>query len=211
MLRHSTQAGSHSFADRNADLYETPACAVRALLEVERLPEYIWEPAAGRGAIVTVLREAGHTVAASDLIDYGFELNFVGDFLAQTAAPTGCESVVTNPPFRVIDRFIAHALDLCPTVIVLARLALLESRRRTAILAHRGLARVHVFRERLPMMHRHGWTGPRASSAVSFAWFVWRRGHNGPAILNRISCEGEETRRNGRTESNAAQASAFTG
>jgi hypothetical protein len=23
------------------------------------------------------------------------------------------------------------------------------------------------------MMHRHGWTGPRASSNTAFAWFVW--------------------------------------
>jgi hypothetical protein len=72
-------------------------------------------------------------------------------------------------------------------VIVLARLALLESSRRTAILERRGLARVHVFRERLPMMHRDGWTGPRASSAVPYAWFVWERGYTGPIIVNRIS------------------------
>jgi hypothetical protein len=23
------------------------------------------------------------------------------------------------------------------------------------------------------MMHRYGWTGPRASSNTAFAWFVW--------------------------------------
>jgi hypothetical protein len=165
---------------------KTPPCAIRALLEVENPPQLIWEPAAGKGAIASVLREAGHTVIASDLVNYGFPLDFVGDFLAQ-AAPSGCECIITNPPFQIIERFIAHALDLCPTVIVLARLALLESRRRTTILEQRGLARVHVFRERLPMMHRHGWTGPRASSAMPFAWFVWQRGHNGPITVNRIS------------------------
>ena len=186
MLGHSTQSGAHCLADRGADLYETPPCAVRALMEVENLPAGIWEPAAGKGAIVRILREAGHNVIASDLIDYG-DLDFVGDFLLTRVAVRGCDCILTNPPFQIIDRFVAHALDLCPRVIVLARLALLDSRRRTEILEHRGLARVHVFRERLPMMHRDGWTGRRASSAVPFAWFVWQRGHNGLPALNRIS------------------------
>jgi hypothetical protein len=84
-------------------------------------------------------------------------------------------------------RFVAHALTLAPTVIMLLRLAFMESTRRTTILENSGLARVHVFRERLPMMHRDGWTGKRATSAIPFAWFVWDRDHIGPATLNRIS------------------------
>jgi len=38
----------------------------------------------------------------------------------------------------------------------------------------------------LPMMHRDGWTGPRAASAIAFAWFCWDRDHRGPAIVDRI-------------------------
>jgi hypothetical protein len=157
---------AHPYADRGADLYETPAVAVQALLRVESPPHCIWEPAAGRGAIVRELRAAGPAVIASDLIDYGFPLHFVGDFMAQTKAPAGCECVLTNPHYqrRILNPFIEHALDLSPRVILLARLALLESDSRTEILEHRGLARVHVFRDRLPMMHRDGWTGPIAAS-----------------------------------------------
>jgi hypothetical protein len=44
-------------AERGHDLYETPAVAVQALLRVERLPHVVWEPAAGRGAIVQVDRK----------------------------------------------------------------------------------------------------------------------------------------------------------
>ena len=72
---------------------------------------------------------------------------------------------------------------------MLARLALLEFERRTNILERGALARVHVFRNRLPMMHRDGWTGPRASSAMAFAWFVWDRNHSGPTTIGRISWE----------------------
>ena len=164
--------------------------AVRALLQAEQLPHWIWEPAAGRGAIVHVLRDAGHEVIASDLVDSGFPLDFTGDFLAQTTAPNGRECILTNPPFKIADAFIAHALDLCPRVIVLARLARCwNSTRRTETLERRGLARIHVFRERLPMMHRDGWDGPRASSSMPFAWFVWERFSAGPIIVDRISTQ----------------------
>ena len=53
-------------AERRDDLYETPACAVRGLLAVEEIPSgAIWECACGPGAIVRVLRAAGHEVWAS--------------------------------------------------------------------------------------------------------------------------------------------------
>ena len=189
MLDHSTQSGRHTFEERGADLYETPPVATAALLRVENLPHWIWEPAAGRGAIVNVLRDRGHAVIASDIIDYGFPLHFVGDFLEQKKVPVGVECILTNPPFQIIGPFVAHALDLCPHVIMLARLAFLESERRSEILERRGLRAVHVFRNKLPMLHRDGWTGPRASSAIAFAWFCWERGHHGPTTIGRISWE----------------------
>ena len=144
MLQHSTQSGRHSLAERGRDLYETPAVAVEALLRVEKLPHGIWEPAAGRGAIVT------------------------------------------NAPFRILDKFARHALDLAPRVYLLCRLAWYQAQGRTDILEHRGLARVHVFRERLPMMHRDGWNGPRASSSIPFAWYCWNREHGGGTVFDRI-------------------------
>ena len=51
------------------------------MLRVEDIPHGVWEPAAGRGAIVSVLRDRGHAVIASDITDHGFPLHFVRDFL----------------------------------------------------------------------------------------------------------------------------------
>jgi len=188
-LSHAAQSGQHRHVERGQDLYETPPCATEALLQVERLPHWLWEPAAGRGAIVSVLRDRGHAVIASDICDYGFPLHFVRDFLTTTKVPVGVECILTNPPFKLVGPFVAHALDLAPRVIMLARLALLESERRTAILDRGKLARVHVFKRRLPFMHRDGWTGPRASSAIAFAWFVFDRDHPGSTVIDRISWE----------------------
>jgi hypothetical protein len=36
------------------------------------------------------------------------------------------------------------------------------------------------------MMHRDGWNGPRASSAIPFAWYVWDRNYCGQPTLNWI-------------------------
>jgi hypothetical protein len=70
---------------------------------------------------------------------------------------------------------------------MLLRLTFLESTRRNAILDDGQLARVHVFRNRLPMMHRDGWTGNRVSNPTAFAWFVWERGFTSKPEIDRIS------------------------
>jgi hypothetical protein len=188
-LDHSCQVQRHPHAERGLDLYETPRVAIEALLRVEKLPHRIWEPCAGRGAIVNLLRSAGHEVVASDIFDYGFPLDFTGNFLETVDMPAGVEAIVTNPPFRIAEKFVAHALELAPLVIMLLRLAFLESERRCGILEDRGLARVHVFRKRLPMLYRDGWSGPKANSGMAFAFFCWERGYTGPTIISRISWE----------------------
>ena len=190
MLAHSANAGKHALADRKDDLYETPPEAVRALLKVEQLPSAIWEPACGPGSIVGVLREAGHKVFATDLVDYGCpESEARVDFLMEQAPGFEVAAIVTNPPFKLATEFVAHALTLCPRVVMLLRLAFMESSRRSTILDGGYLARVHVFRNRLPMMHRDGWEGPKSSSSMSFAWFVWDKSHSGPTELRRLSWE----------------------
>ena len=197
MLDHSCQVQRHALRERGDDCYETPEVAVPPLLRVEPLlqqPRHIWECACGRrGNIVNVLRANGHRVLATDLVDYGAPITppayYRIDFLLEYKLPDGVEIVLTNPPFKLCEQFIAHALTLCPRVIMLARLALLESERRCRILEGCGLAGVWVFRKRLPMMHRDGWEGRKANSGMAFAWFVWDRSHTGPTTIERISWE----------------------
>jgi len=129
-----------------------------------------------------------HVVYATDLVDYDSpDQDQAGwDFLQQTQLPIGVQMILTNPPFRLANQFVAHAIHLCPKVIMLARLAFLESEVRTPILEGGKLARVHVFRKRLPMMHRLGWDGPKATSATAYAWLVWDADHTGPTELHRL-------------------------
>ena len=169
-------------AERGNDLYETQPVAVRALLDAEPLPHRIWEPACGPGAIVRELRAAGHDVLATDLIDYQSpDQDFANrDFLLERSLPSDIEAILTNPPFKLVNQFAEHAIKLCPKVCLLLRLAFLESKCRTPILERSPLARIYVFRERLPMMHRAGWQGRRTTNPTAYAWFIWDRAHKGP-------------------------------
>ena len=175
-------------ADDDLNFYATPYAALPPLLMAEgkRLPRAIWEPACGNGALVVPLRNRGFHVTATDLHDWGCPDSETGiDFRGTAAADVGARlaaeherfGVITNPPFNIIESFVERAVSLSPYVALLCRLAFLESEGRMNWFPQVGLRRVHVIGERLPMMHRHGYDGPKLSSAgMCFAWFIMERG-----------------------------------
>ena len=179
---------THSKEERGLDPYFTHPVAVHALLSLERqyLPQSIWEPAAGAGAIVKVLRGAGYAVTASDIADYGLEDCERLDYLA-AAPPPGTEGVVTNPPYAKAEAFIRKALGEVPYVALLLRTNFLESAERDSFFDEHPYARMWVASLRLPMMHRQGWTGPKAGSNTAYAWFVWDRNANQKNINGRFN------------------------
>lgn len=190
-VNHAAQAGRHKLIDRGLDCYETPPEAVVALLESEgnRIPKILWEPACGPGSIVNVLRKHQKLVWATDIADYGCPDSESGvDFLKEDGGvPVAVQAVLTNPPYNLAEQFIRHGLVLVPKVYMLLRLAFLESERRSGILDGGALEKVYVFRNRLPMIHRRGWDGPKASSSIAFAWFCFNREYEGRTTLSRIS------------------------
>lgn len=167
MLDKSAQSGRAPLAEHRDDFYATPPEAVRALLKVEQFSGTIWEPACGDGAIVNVMREAGHRVYATDLVDRACpESESRVDFLMEQSPAFHIGAILTNPPYVLATKFALHALTLAPKVVMLLRLAFLEGIGRSTILDNGQLARVHVFRNRLPRMHRDGWTGKQSSSSI---------------------------------------------
>lgn len=173
---------------RGDDFYASPYAAIPPLLvsEGRKLPKKIWEGACGNGALVLPLRNRGFTVHATDLNDWGcpgseWEVDFLGPIAAQTGATLNDLwgdkwGIATNPPFNIIEPFIERAVAMAPYVAILCRLAFLESEGRMGWFQRMGLRRIHVVAERLPMMHRHGYTGPKMSNAgMCFAWFIFER------------------------------------
>lgn len=172
-------------AVRGDDFYASPYAALPPLLVAEgrRLPKTIWEPSAGNGALVIPLRNRGFKVHATDLRDWGCpgcepEIDFTGELAAEYGASLARShnhfGIVTNPPFGIIREYVERAVKLSPYVALLLRLAFLESEGRMNWFPQVGLRRVHVIGERLPMMHRHGYEGPKLSNAgMCFAWFIF--------------------------------------
>lgn len=188
----ATGAKQHAHKERGADLYETPPEAVHALLANEILPHCLWEPACGPGAIVGALRASGREVIATDLNEWGCpDSQAKVDFLMERSAPAHIDAIITNPPYMIATAFIHHATQLASRVYMLLPLQFLEGGqrdpRRDDLIDGGRLSRVMIFRERLPMMHRHGWQGKQATSTRCFAWFVWDRDHMGGAVIERIS------------------------
>jgi hypothetical protein len=94
----SGQAGTHPYEARGLDRYSTPRIAIESLLNAEpdvlNTTARIWEPAAGDGNIVQVIRDNGIPVIASDVERRDFDLHFVGDFLQQERVwPRGLSSL----------------------------------------------------------------------------------------------------------------------
>jgi hypothetical protein len=179
-------ASRHALKERGNDLYETPDVATLTLLRVEPMASRIWEPAAGRGAIARHLMAAGHHVTMTDLVAYeGADAGITSgvDFLMERRAPEGVEAIVTNPPYKLSDQFIRHALTLVPRVIVLLRLMALEGANRSDLIDGH-LTRVWAGIERLPMMLREGWEGAKiGNSGAPFAWFVFDAAPRGEAAI----------------------------
>jgi len=92
---------THDFGERGLDAYFTCPEAIRSLIVLEgpRLPQRIWEPAAGDGAIVRELIASGRKVVASDVQDYGLV-----DYLTAPQM-VGVDGIVTNPPFKLAIEF----------------------------------------------------------------------------------------------------------
>ena len=166
---------SHHHEVRGLDAYFSPPEAVRSLLRIEadHLPHKIWEPAAGDGAIVRPMRQAGYEVFASDVADYGLDGCEVGVDYLKAKRRGKAEGIVTNPPYKLAMRFAEKAIGEVPYLALLLRTNFLESTSRMPFFQRHQPARLWISSRRLPMMHRHGWTGPRAPSNTCFAWFIW--------------------------------------
>lgn len=159
------------------DWYVTPPECTTGILGVETFRQSIWEPACGDGAISEVLKEKGHKVLSTDLIDRGYISGKGGmDFLKTSINPGYSFDIVTNPPYKLAEQFIDHAHHLgAGKVAMLLRLAFLEGvGRRDRLFASRPPARVWVMSKRPTLWHGADPAGRKTTGgATAYAWFVW--------------------------------------
>lgn len=192
---HTAVMAGRREAPDSLDFFPTPPWATRALLE-QVIPDAggrAWEPAAGEGHMAAVLGEQFDEVFRSDVHDYG-GLHAVGSFVGvgPDVVPTPAPRphwIITNPPFNRAVEFAERALgEAAAGVALLVRTSWLEGAERyERLFRYAPPAVVAPFVERVPMVK--GRWDPEASTATSYAWFVWRRtellpGQTGDASWN---------------------------
>lgn len=178
------------------DFYPTPDWGTAALLSWITFDGSILEPCCGDGAMAEVIKAAGYTVKASDIIDRGY--GEVRDFLTIEEPQ---DNIITNPPFNVAETLLGHALRLATgKVCFLLRTAFLESRRRfEAIYVDDPPSMLLVFSERLSMYPK-GYE-INGGGTMSYAWFVWDRADTSGETKVRWIAPGLKPKRNLRLTS----------
>ena len=121
--------------------------------------------------MVSVLEDYFGEVHYADAYDYGY--GPVCNFLTDTHTTKSFDWVITNPPFRLAEEFILHALNVARVgVAIIARTVFLESAGRyKAIFRERPSSQFAQFVERVPMVR--GRLDGKATTATGYAWFVW--------------------------------------
>jgi hypothetical protein len=179
------QNTSHAVMAQRAELknslddFPTPPWATRALVEhviasKDSLASMTClEPACGRGHMSVALAGYFGNVTSYDVFDYGF--GHVADFLKSNHPERSYDWVITNPPFRLGEEFIARAMKIARhAVAMLSRTVFIESvGRHERIFKPNPPSRFAQFTERVPMVK--GRVDKKASTATGYAWLVWEK------------------------------------
>lgn len=181
-------ASNHCEDERSKlDYYGTDPRSTRALLEVEKFDDFIWEPCAGHHMMTNVLEEAGYDVMSTDIADYGFGDEIV-NFLELPDEEFHDGDIVTNPPYGLSTEFAVKALNIIKPghkVAMFLRTLFLEGCKRYEKLFKENPPKtIYVFMNRQVSDKNDDFN---KGSAVSYSWFVWEKGFKGSPEIKWIS------------------------
>jgi len=188
-------ASNHTSKEREVnDYYATDPIAIDKLKEVFDIPKNIYECACGEGHLSERLKELGHNVYSTDLIDRGYGDEVGVDFLKLETMPKGKEnySILTNPPYKFAKDFVLKGLDLVQDgsyVIMFLKILFLESKtRKQEIFDVYPPKYVFVSSERILCAKNADFESMRRNggSAIAYAWYVWQKGYKGDTIIKWI-------------------------
>ena len=175
---------THAIEDREInDYYATDPIAGELLLQLEPQLNNIWECACGEGHLAEVFEQAGKLGFATDIINRGYGHDTF-DFL-QSLTQIYNGDIVTNPPFKYAQQFIEKALDIISHdryVCMFLKLQFLEGKARKEMFEKYPPIRVWVSSSRITCA-KNGKFDEYPSSAVCYAWFIWKKGYKGTTEL----------------------------
>lgn len=182
-------ASNHSAYERETnDFYATEPKALELLLEVEEFSHHVWECACGKGHLSDVLKEHGHDVKSSDLIDRGYRGTVVQDFLSVTKGDIQKDfprDIITNPPYSRGMNFVKHALELSEDgtkIAMFLKVQFLEGQARRKLFEEYPPKTIYVSSSRL-LCAKNGDFESVQSSAIAYAWYIWEKGYTGDTVV----------------------------
>jgi len=124
-----------------------------------------------------VLHEYFGEVVSADAYEYGY--GEIRDFLTYPYQANSADWVITNPPFRLAEDFVIHAMRIARYgIAILARSVFLESvGRYDGIFREMPPTKFAQFVERVPMIR--GRLDRKATTATGYAWLVWEKKTSG--------------------------------
>lgn len=157
-----------------------PPKAVEMLLDLETFDKNILEPCCGEGHISNVLKDAGHIVTSSDLIDRGYgEVKSIFDYKHFDG------DVITNPPYKIALECLEHSYEIINEgnkVAMFLRLQFLEGVARKKFFNVHPPKVVYVPSHRLCCAMNGDFENYHAS-AMALCWFIWEKGFTGDPIV----------------------------
>jgi hypothetical protein len=189
---------SHLWEREANDHYVEPAWCSERLFEIESFGRdtAILDPACGFGTIVEAARAAGYHALGSDIIARWESAHLsprsglyrIADFLAEEWPPvdspgwTYPNAIISNPPFKLAERFAAKALLYAQTKVALLLPAnWIQGQKRSRWMQTTPLYRVYFICPRPSMPPGHvvsAGLSPR-NGTTDYAWFVWLKGFSG--------------------------------
>lgn len=174
------------------DWYQEAQEVTLRLLDVERFPGPIWDPACGGGNVVFACQRVGLGAFGTDKmarwepLQHAFglfrQIDFFEPSIDEHVGRPG--AIISNPPYKLVEPFILRSLDHAEfKVAFLLRTAFLEGKgRHERIFSKTPLARIWQFRDRISVPPGGADIKPKGG-AVAYAWFVWEKGWRGPPHL----------------------------
>ena len=184
-------ASAHALKPRQPnDYYATDPHALQGLLTAMSkdgllLCENVWEPACGEGNLSNFLISKNYEVFATDLIDYNGNQTF--DFLSEDDNIKWCGDILTNPPYKLAQKFVEQSLNrtnIGKHTFMLLRIQFLEGQARNRFFQKNPPKYVYVHSSRI-MIRRNNDPSIKGNH-MAFAWFVWENGYEGETIVRWI-------------------------
>jgi hypothetical protein len=168
------------------DWWATPTCLTTALVRFV-LPEVhgvVWECAAGDGALAAAMRAAGRDVLATDLFLRAPDIARLDFLHDDPPLEAHGRAIVTNPPFRLQDRFRTRGLQLLDRGVASALVLLMRNDALTADCRAEALNRASA---EWACSWRPVWLpGTKGGGRWSNSWVLFRPGVANQTVVRRL-------------------------